>query len=70
VKAKTIAIAASIAAALSMAAVPIAAASTSAHHQRTPVEHRSDRSRDLSGKKHVDASRDRSPDRSVDVRDR
>lgn len=69
-KAKTLAIAASIAAALSLTAVPIAAAASSTHHTRTPVESRFDRSHDLNGKKHLESSRDRTPDRSVDVRDR
>ena len=69
-KAKSIAVAASIAAALSLTAIPIASAASSAHHHRAPVESRLDRSRDLTGKKDLGSSRDRSPDRSVDVRDR
>jgi Spy/CpxP family protein refolding chaperone len=69
-KAKTLASAASIAAALSLTAVPIAAAASSTHHTRAPVQSRFDRSHDLKGKKHMDTSRDRTPDRSVDIRNR
>ena len=67
-KTKAIALVASVAA-LSFAAVPIAQAASSAPH-RAAVESRMDRSRDVSAKKHFEPARDRTPDRSRDLRDR
>jgi hypothetical protein len=71
VRARRIAIASSIAA-LSFAAVPVAQAASTPHHKT--VESRVDRSRDTSGARHVDKSRDSSRDMasrdsSRDVRD-
>lgn len=67
-KTKAIALAASVAA-LSFAAVPIAQAASSSTH-RAHIESRIDRSRDVSGKKHVEPTRDRTPDLSRDLHDR
>jgi hypothetical protein len=70
-RARRIAIAGSIAA-LSLAAVPVAQAASTPHHKA--VESRVDRSRDGSGVRHVDKSRDSSRDMSSrdssrDIRD-
>ena len=74
-KRRTLAVAGSIAA-LSVAAAPVAAVASSTH-QGAKTEARTDRSRDLSGTRHVDRSPDRvtgadrsSPDNSRDVFDR
>jgi hypothetical protein len=68
-RSRTIAIAGSIAA-LSLAALPVAQAKTTAHSGARPAaESRSDRSRDASGKSHADKSRDtRSEDSPRDLR--
>jgi Ni/Co efflux regulator RcnB len=58
---KTLAIAGSIAA-LSFAAAPVAQAASTPHHKT--VSSRVDRSRDASGVRHVDKSRDSSRDKS------
>ena len=70
-RARRIAIAGSIAA-LSLAAVPVAQATSTPHHKA--VESRVDRSRDANGVRHVDKSRDSSRDMSSrdgsrDIRD-
>jgi hypothetical protein len=67
-RSKTIAIAGSIAA-LTFAAAPVTAiAATKAPH-RPASESRLDRSRDVSGVRHVDKSPDKSKDRADNARD-